>query len=385
MRKTLVVALLMTLVAFAGLWYILPPTPDTVFAPSVPTFQQVRRLTFSRDGRTLAIETYDPNASRQFSVLSVRDVEAGEEVMVKSVGGKQLESMAFSPDGKRLAIRWFDGDINVWKTDTNVERTYPAEDWKDWNPHMQIAFSPEGRLLLYGPDPSSGKLWDVETKQLAHTLFDRQELNFASSYAAGQEGIVVASGNNQANVWSFARLHAPTVFKFADDAARTGRFDVSPDGRFLADFVNWDRVQVWEVGAAGPRELSVGSGTVGQAISPDGSSVAMTGTSRPPPQPPISWIYRMLAIQPSREEVRIFDVDTGRLRATIDRATIAKYSPDGNRIAVAGEDGAVRIYALPIASPWWWIVAGSAVVFTVVCLIGYLTQRRKDAKTEAQP
>jgi WD40 repeat protein len=120
-------------------------------------------LRYSPDGNRLAIATY-------LGVI-VRDTATGQEVLTLQGQSTSMESLCFSPDGRRLAGANRDGEVKLWDTATGQE----ALCLKGHNGGIRsVSFSPDGKRLAtiggLGIEPEEVKLWDAETGQEALSL-----------------------------------------------------------------------------------------------------------------------------------------------------------------------------------------------------------------------
>src|SRR5262249_22708802 len=77
-------------------------------------------------------------------------------------------SVAWSPDGRRLASRCFDGPIRLWDADTGKELLTPPVSRSYFS---GLVFSPDGRLLATtGNNGPTVDLWDIQTGKRVRTL-----------------------------------------------------------------------------------------------------------------------------------------------------------------------------------------------------------------------
>jgi RNA polymerase sigma factor (sigma-70 family) len=110
-------------------------------------------LAFSPDGRCLAIAFWTAPA-----VFVVWDVATGKKLYEHSGGTSAFTALAFSPDGKSLASGSKEGSVCLWETDTGRER-------RRFRGHiggvLSLTFSPDGNLLVSGGGDTVGMVWDV--------------------------------------------------------------------------------------------------------------------------------------------------------------------------------------------------------------------------------
>ena len=155
----------------------------------LPSQTQVDSLAFSPDGRLLATGNAD-------NTVSLRDVATGLEVQNLTGHKGSVTSVAFSPDGRLLATASTGGRddyvIRLWDVRTGrKERT--LEGHKD--DVTCVAFSPDGRVLAAGSDDGRVKLWNVGTGWEVHT-FEHNKWGVCS-VAFSPDGRLLASGGDK--------------------------------------------------------------------------------------------------------------------------------------------------------------------------------------------
>ncbi|MGH4025526.1 MAG: CHAT domain-containing protein, partial [Pseudonocardiaceae bacterium] len=114
--------------------------------------KEVNAVAFSPDGQWLA------TAGRK-NIAQVWDTTNGQEML--SVGSKvwrrSMEAVAFSQDGQWLATAGDDGTARIWDATSGEELltvTHKAEMWG-------VAFSPDGRWLATAGDDCTARIWDA--------------------------------------------------------------------------------------------------------------------------------------------------------------------------------------------------------------------------------
>ena len=148
----------------------------------------VEFVAFSPDGRTLAsgsrdhtIRLWNPHTGNHIRTLTSSDT---------------VNRLAFSPDSQTLASAGWDNTIRLWNPHTGkLKRTLPNQ--TGWVP--SVAFSPDGKTLAIGNRGIS--LWDTDTEQYKMPL--AEDIGDAVSIVFSPDGQMLASGSadNLVRLW----------------------------------------------------------------------------------------------------------------------------------------------------------------------------------------
>ena len=279
---------------------------------------QVFSVAFSPDGKKLASGSMD-------NTVILWDLATGKpEKILKGHTGWVL-SVAFSPDGRKLASGSRDNTVILW--DINSGR---AE--KILKGHTSIvfsvAFSPDGKKLASGSWDETVILWDIDSGKVEKILKDHK--GNVNSVAFSPDGRKLASGSadNTVILWDLATGKAEKILKGHTEQVWVVAF--SPDGRKLAS-VSWDRtVILWDLdNGRAEKKLKGTVAVLSIAFSPDG---------------------KKLALGLSDNMVILWDLGSGKaekiLKGHASSVRSVSFSPDGRKLASGSADNTVILWDL---------------------------------------
>jgi WD40 repeat protein len=169
----------------------------------------VMSLGFTRDGTRFASGGWDGTVA----VWDLSPPEAGGPRRIAfrtrdESRARGIRSLAFSPDGSRLAwTSMFDGEITLWHVESGTCTCIPAGHGDSC---LGVAFSPEGRRLATCGTDGTVRMWDTATGREIETwlAMASQPARWIWSIAFAPDGRTVAAVGNLATPL-FRRLGPP--------------------------------------------------------------------------------------------------------------------------------------------------------------------------------
>ena len=309
------------------------PVPDSPKPrDSTRTRALVWSLAYSPDGRRLAIG--QQGIDGQPSALRVWDVAAKQDVFC-TVRPSAYRCVAFSPDGKKLAAGTFDCAVELYRIEGDVARLDGF--WKDLGePINALGFQRNERGDLVAGN-WAGRLLFFHTPQLEGVQLDCGKI-FTMAFSPDGSTLAVAGESATIQLYDIESARKLATLKGHENSVES--LDFSPDGKHLAS-ASWDKTfRVWEV-ASGREERRFAHSTherLAVRFSPDGKMLACSDGQR-----------EMRHFEPIADiSVQLWDWKERTLLHTLRGHTNCVYtlafSPDGKTLASGSMDQTVKLW-----------------------------------------
>jgi len=301
-----------------------------------------------------------------------------------------IELIALSPDGLKLATAADDGTIRLW---TLADETSILLEGHH-GPIESIAFSPDGTLLASAGTDAKVGLWNGVSGRLLEGHGDTVR---AVGFSADGTQLASTSEDGTLFLWDVATRTGKQLIKhthglrplvWTRDALIVGGFDgtlgrfdprtgkgtlvpshkaevrslaVSPDGMYVAAGDETGVVRLWTMGGALALELGKHTDVVRDLVfTPDGKHLISAGGDP---------IVRVHAIP---------DGGAIELTGNADGVKDLDVSPDGQWVAAAGIDGGVRVWPIAGGEPHTFRGHGTAIKGVVFAPGGRLISGAED-------
>lgn len=238
-------------------------------------------------------------------------------------------NLAFSPDGKKLALACDDGQVHLLQIQHEAGNYYlerePIKVLRgDFTRTWTVAFSPNGQVLASGGSDNQVKLWDLETGTQVDLLAEHTEPIRCVAFSPDNRVLASTSADNKVILWDLRELD-----KYLEDYRQNLR---EGGWRKLEGIVEWIAIftehenQVWFSTFSHDNRILATAGEDGKIILRKFNQ----GTDD---------IFKLFAPQKHNPEIAI-DI----LEAHEDKIWSIAFSPDDRLLASASSDGTIKLW-----------------------------------------
>ena len=308
--------------------------PDTgkrikVLATIEKSDMPLKCLAFSPDGKSLAVGGDD-------GILRVFETDTGKNTFTSPARNARIERVAYSPNGKLIAVADNAGNAAVYAPSVGNGMPMSTGVIDGAGECLGVAFSADSGAiftcgkdakarLIAGPTPDGMGAGNTATRLRS---FDGHT-GSVTDLAVPADGKFLITGGDDKTVRVWETTSGKQIRSFQGHMTKVIAVAVRGDARQIASASDDGAIRLWDLSTSDDhRALTEATEPLwAVAVSPDGKHAAAAGADK---------------------LIRIYETETGKLEATLPGSnsaiTTLAFFPDNNRLASGGGDRFVRIW-----------------------------------------
>jgi WD40 repeat protein len=207
--------------------------------------EQVTALAFSRDGKTLAVASGAPSVSGELRIYPVppAGLPAEKPAFTLPAHKDEIFALAFSPDNNTLASSGYDRLIRLWDV-THGKQVRMLKDHSDTV--YGLAFNQDGSLLASASADRAVKVWETATGRRLYTLAESTDWLYSLVWSPDGKHLAAAGVDQSIRVWAVNASAGKLVHSAYAHEAPVVRLAYSADGKTIYSLGEDRALKSWD-------------------------------------------------------------------------------------------------------------------------------------------
>lgn len=299
--------------------------------------QPIESAVFSPDGTKFATGGWGAE-------VRIWDSASGKELQRFPAGGTYVFSLAFSPNGRQLAIGVNDKPnyVKIWDVQAGkLTKSYPGHG----DAVVSVAFSRDGQRLLTSSYDQTARLYDLTSGQ--STVFRRHDgWVWSARFSPDETQVVTAGQDGSVIVWD---AHGKALHTFLGHVGPVYAAVFSPNGKQVASGGYDTRVLLWDPNEVAPFDMK--SLVAKEKTAPKLAYRALEGHGAAVRAIRFGQDGKTLVSGGNDNTVRVWDIADPKnlhlaktVRGHGGRVTACDIDPNTNRLLSAGHDRTAKLW-----------------------------------------
>ena len=251
-----------------------PPAPAIKVGTTLFTYHGhtdwVWSVAWSPDGKRIASASGDETAQ-------VWDATSGDHLIRYTGHSDSVYSVSWSPAGRRIASASYDKTVQIWDP-TFGDHFYTYTGHTDWV--WTVAWSPDGRLVASAGGDKSVQVWNAANGGLVNTFRGHSAPVHFLAWSPDGKRIASSSADGTVQVWN--AVNGIHLYTFQPYFTSIWSVAWSPDGKRIASACDNKTVQIWDAMNGDHIYIYYGHTDFVYTVawSPDGKRIASSGDDK---------------------------------------------------------------------------------------------------------